>query len=334
MKNNTDKLNTFLIVFALFLAYILPFKLFLISYAILGPLHYITEINWIRDKQYFIQTKNWVVICLIFCCIIALPHWFNFFNINNLNSKLSNSISFLQNKSNSLIFICFFLPIILLYIKNKRKIFIAITLLVIVSFLLVNLSSFNLWVGILVPTVIHVYLFTLLFMWYGSVKSNSKIGFFNVVLLAIIPFLIAFFPLPTKLYSVPLSYVVETYTVSKFYILNTEISKLLNLSDGSSFNFSNSLTTKIQLFISFAYTYHYFNWFSKTTVIGWHKNINKQKTIAFLVLWLLSVSLYVINYKLGLIVLFFLSYAHVFLEFPINFLSIKELISFYTKKYF
>lgn len=332
MKFNTDKLNTFLILIALLLAYILPFKLFLISYAVLGPLHYITEINWLHDKQYFIKLKNWVYICFIFCFLIALPHWFYFLNLQNFSHKISSSIAFLQKKSNILIFICFFLPIIFLYIKDKKKAFATLVLLLVAAFFLVNTPSFNLWIGILIPTVIHVYFFTLLFMWYGSLKSNSKIGLFNVVLLAFIPFLIALVPLPKLIYSAPLAYVIETYTISNFYLLNVEISKLLNVSDGSSFDFSNTFTTKIQLFISFAYTYHYLNWFSKTTVIGWHTTINKQKTIIFLLLWLISVSLYLINYKLGLILLLFLSYLHVFLEFPINFISIRGLVSFYLKK--
>ena len=48
-----DKLNSFLILISLGLACFLPFELFLVSYALLGPLHYLTESNWIRDKGFF-----------------------------------------------------------------------------------------------------------------------------------------------------------------------------------------------------------------------------------------------------------------------------------------
>jgi hypothetical protein len=38
-------------------------------------------------------------------------------------------------------------------------------------------------------------------------------------------------------------------------------------------------------------------------------------------IWLLSISLYIYDYNLGLQVLFFLSFLHVFLEFPLNVVS-------------
>ena len=77
--------------------------------------------------------------------------------------------------------------------------------------------------------------------------------------------------------------------------------------------------------IAFAYTYHYLNWFSKTTVIGWYKKINKKKAILIALIWLLSMSIYYYDYKIGLTLLLFLSLLHVFMEFPLNFISIREI---------
>ncbi|NQY09295.1 MAG: hypothetical protein HRT71_07240 [Flavobacteriales bacterium] len=49
-------------------------------------------------------------------------------------------------------------------------------------------------IGLLVPTVIHVYIFTLLFMLYGAKNSKSKMGYFAVVLAVMVPL---FFSLST-----------------------------------------------------------------------------------------------------------------------------------------
>ena len=78
----------------------------------------------------------------------------------------------------------------------------------------------------------------------------------------------------------------------------------------------------IMRFIAFAYTYHYLNWFSKTSVIKWHQ-VPKKTLIATIVVWLLSFALYAYDYSKGLKVLFFLSFLHVFLEFPLNVTSFR-----------
>ena len=38
-------------------AFFLPFETFLLAYAFLGPLHYLTEISWLHDRQYFTKGK-------------------------------------------------------------------------------------------------------------------------------------------------------------------------------------------------------------------------------------------------------------------------------------
>ena len=49
---------------ALVLALKIPFELFLFSYAVLGPLHYLTEINWLKERNYFAKNKKvfWVML--------------------------------------------------------------------------------------------------------------------------------------------------------------------------------------------------------------------------------------------------------------------------------
>src|SRR6478736_2170990 len=58
--------NIGLMVLSLVVAAVVPFELFLISYAVLGPLHYLTEISWLHDRQYFAPRRtDWLplVVC-------------------------------------------------------------------------------------------------------------------------------------------------------------------------------------------------------------------------------------------------------------------------------
>ena len=62
---NTDKLNYFnigLILISCLVAFYVPFELFLFSYAILGPAHYLTEISWLHERNYFTKGKKDFVI--------------------------------------------------------------------------------------------------------------------------------------------------------------------------------------------------------------------------------------------------------------------------------
>jgi hypothetical protein len=69
--------------------------------------------------------------------------------------------------------------------------------------------------------------------------------------------------------------------------------------------------------VAFAYTYHYLNWFSKTSIIGWH-HVTKRRAAVIVGAWLLAVGVYAFDYATGLSVLYVLSVLHVLLEFPLN----------------
>src|SRR5437870_4009564 len=51
-------LNIGLMIVSCVVAYVLPFELFLFSYAVLGPLHYLTEISWLHDRNYFVEARR------------------------------------------------------------------------------------------------------------------------------------------------------------------------------------------------------------------------------------------------------------------------------------
>src|SRR3954471_24952807 len=73
-ENGINYLNIGLMFFSLIAAYILPFEVFLFSYAVLGPLHYLTEISWLEKKNYFIKSKKdiWLFILLVIFITIGM----------------------------------------------------------------------------------------------------------------------------------------------------------------------------------------------------------------------------------------------------------------------
>jgi hypothetical protein len=70
-------------------------------------------------------------------------------------------------------------------------------------------------------------------------------------------------------------------------------------------------------------------------VIKWHL-VSKKSLLITIGIWLLSVAIYAYDYSLGMNVLFFLSFLHVFLEFPLNIVSFtgigKEVLAFRNGK--
>ena len=85
--------------------------------------------------------------------------------------------------------------------------------------------------------------------------------------------------------------------------------------------FNSAVGLAIMRFIAFAYTYHYLNWFSKTSLIKWHQ-IVRTRLWLLVALWVICIALYLYDYGLGLKVLMCLSLMHVYLEFPLNHISI------------
>ncbi|MBL8293395.1 MAG: hypothetical protein JNN08_16220 [Bryobacterales bacterium] len=85
--------------------------------------------------------------------------------------------------------------------------------------------------------------------------------------------------------------------------------------------FSSGTGRTVMRFIAFAYTYHYLNWFSKTSIIKWHE-VGMPRLIAVTAIWIGSIGLYMYDYALGFKFLFCLSLLHVYLEFPLNHISI------------
>jgi hypothetical protein len=306
-------LNIGLMLISCIVAFIIPFELFLFSYAVLGPLHYLTEIGWLHKRNYFVEGKKdflWLIILSI-CITLGFLGFKSFAQMGNLAP-----------------FVAFGSALAFVVIKNPFLKIVGVLLSLLLGAIFNDSAFYTIFFLVFLPTILHVFLFTGSFIFMGALKSKSSSGIAS--LLVFIGCAASFFVLvPGEGLASVSSYVQNAYT--NFSVVNRF---MLSVTGLETFNrFDNSLTYAIfhsagglmvMRFIAFSYTYHYLNWFSKTSIIKWHK-VDRRYLIATITLWLISVGVYVMDYKTGLKVLFFLSFLHVFLEFPLNWRTFIEI---------
>jgi hypothetical protein len=399
-------LNIGLMLVTMVLAYYFPFETFLLAYAFLGPLHYLTEISWLHDRQYFTKGKYDFIPLLLIGIALSYAAFAKDagFDMDFYNTFVELGLF------DKLLVLALFSSLLFAFVKNLPvKIFSILFLFIFISGWFsednkeMNQSSTTVFaLTSLLPTLIHVYVFTGLFMLFGALKSRSKTGLMSVGAFIILP-IILIFVVPVK----PKTNYISAYGKEAYYaggdgffytnvsiMDHFDLTKVPNLTNKQYLDsivnkksksnqfpaaerkrISDSLSTMLSAdfivpnqdnefymkpipvnkaipvnpkdfywssvffstvgimlmrFIAFAYMYHYLNWFSKTEVIRWHK-VPKIRFAAVLLIWLAACGLYSYDYALGLSFLFFLSFTHVLLEFPLNMVSIvgigKETIS-------
>ena len=390
-------LNIGLMLITAVFAFFLPFETFLLAYAFLGPLHYLTEISWLHDRQYFTKGKYDFVPLLLIGVALSYAAFAKDFDFNIDFYKEFVAL----NLFDKLLVLALFSSLIFAFVKNLVvKIIAILFIFIFISGWLApenateNSKSTTIFaLTSLLPTLIHVYLFTGLFMLFGALKSRSKTGLLSVSAFLIIPiYLVYGLPVTPKKNYIS-DYGKEAYyadgdgffytnvsIMDHFRLMNepnltnkqyldsiinkdsktnqTPIAERQRITDSLSdklnqafivpnpeseyymrpipaklaipieskdyywnYVFFSGFGIMLMRFIAFAYMYHYLNWFSKTEVIRWHK-VPKIRFVAVLLLWLTACALYAYNYSLGLSFLFFLSFTHVLLEFPLNMVSI------------
>lgn len=323
IAEKTDLTNIGLMLVSAIVAMILPFEVFLFSYAILGPLHYLTEISWLHEKKYFTRERYDAIILIIVGLLITLKYYDQYIELD-----------FPDGFDNNLMYIGLLSSIIFVTVKNK---FYRIGGILLVIFSSMLAQNYSLFFAVFLPTLIHVYVFTGLFMLYGALKSKSRFGILSVIAMIICPMLL-FVVFPNKAFYPPTDYSIDAYSL--FRLVNVHWLMNINGIPAQSSNeawdtiiFHSKEGILLMRFIAFAYTYHYLNWFSKTKIIQWH-NIPKLRFVAVIIIWIISIGLYLTDYATGLRWLVFLSFLHVLLEFPLNVTSVIGIGSYFKEKIF
>lgn len=308
-KLNIDILNIFLILISGVFAFVLPFQTFLFVYAFLGPLHYLTEINWLQQRNYFLHHKNnafyLFIPILLIGSIVYIP-----------------ALIFLKP---TIPFLIFFTLLVSIFNLNQNKDlhknwkFLVFTIIgIAISFYFRN--AFHSVFSLFLPSLIHVFIFTGIFILTGFLKTKNKLSLLTFIVFIFISLCLCTFNMNSSFF---IEDIQPTY--NSFEKLNAAIFPLFNKEVLASQDiYFSDFGVKIMQFIAFAYMYHYLNWFSKTSIIQWHKT-SKTKISVIILIWIISVFLYLYNYKTGLYWLYLLSLTHVILEFPLNIISVKNL---------
>jgi hypothetical protein len=282
----TDLAHLVLMLLALGLAYVVPFELLLLAYVVLGPAHYATEISWLHDRNFFLPQRSIAAGLAAVAVLAAFIENASWFGVVMWGAFV----------------ICIAMQSTVLFMAA-----IAVTLAMAVNGTAIAV------LGILLPTLVHVSLFTLVFMTLGAYRSGEKVQWVLVAvyLAAIGTILIA--P-PTAETLVP-----AFAKAGHDYFANVApaLSRLFGIRD-------LQLDTRLTSLLAFVYTYHYLNWFIKAEVIRWTAMTGKRLAVVAAASGV-STALYFYDYALGFTVLLAFSLAHIVLEFPLNTLALRQL---------
>jgi hypothetical protein len=303
-----NRINIGLMIVSCLAAYALPFELFLFSYAVLGPLHYLTQIAWMHDRGYFTRdarSRRWWLLLVAAAMIVVL-----YGIVGSLRGRTVAPVWEI-----GLFYLAFLGALTATDVVGQAARSFVFTIGVVALFAWSGSRSYAL-VAFLIITIVHVFVFTGAFILYGAVRSRSTSALISLAVF--VACAASFFILvpAAQAYSLA-AWVRESY--GPFNALNAELIRLFRLGAGTTAReiYESRSGLAVMRLIAFAYTYHYLNWFSKTSVIGWYRSA-RPRAVLIGVVWTLALVIYTRDFRLGMDVLYSLSILHVMLEFPLD----------------
>jgi hypothetical protein len=288
----TDAVHLGLMLAALALTYLVPVELLLLAYVVLGPAHYATEISWLHDRKYFLPQRG-IALGLAGIAVVA--------------AVIDNATWF------GLVMWGAFVACALMVAATALQVMVLfIGAIALTAFMLAHGASLAV-LGVLLPTLIHVSLFTLVFMAVGAYRSGQKVQWVLIAIYLAAVALILVTP-PTAAMLVP-SFAKAAHDY--FASVAPALGRLFGIP-------GLSLDNRLVSLLAFVYTYHYLNWFIKAEVIRW-ADVSRGRLAIVAAASAASTALYFYDYAYGFSVLLALSLAHIVLEFPLNSIALRQL---------
>lgn len=293
--------NAGLMVVSCVAAIVAPFHVFLFAYAVLGPLHYLTEMSWLRDREFFTPSRfnrrGWLLLVIATAAVMA----FGYVSTDLLHRPVAPTLEI------GMFLLVFAGAAAASFVRHPVNV-IAATGIATIGILLFSASPSYGMLAYLLMTIVHVFVFTGIFILSGAAKTHSRSGYVSFAVFLACAGATLLVAVPSK---APTASMRVVY--GAFEQLNV---LLLRLVDAPSDVYAAS-GVGVMRFVAFAYLYHYLNWFSKTSVIRWHE-VSRLRGIGIVTAWAAGVGLYLYSYQLGFAVFYVLSVMHVMLEFPLN----------------
>ena len=303
-RESVEQLNVVLMLVSCVAAFAAPFKLFLFVYAVLGPLHYLTEISWLHDRDYFAPrptARRW---WLALVAVAMLVLMYGYVSNDLLQRPVSPTFEI------GLMYLVFLTAPLLLWVRHPMN---AVALVAVAATGLLLFSSARAYalLAYFIVTIVHVLIFTAAFVLQGALKNRSRWAMFSLLVFAACVGSVLLFDIRPLV--VASTQVRRVY--SFFEPLNVQLMSLSGAKGAGVYDSHGGVA--VMRLIAFAYTYHYLNWFSKTSIIRWHE-VPKRRLAAIVAAWIGAVAVYMYDYTLGLSLLYMVSLLHVLLEFPLN----------------
>ncbi|MEA2876317.1 MAG: hypothetical protein QOF14_1513 [Hyphomicrobiales bacterium] len=289
----TDAAHLGLMLLALALTYLVPFELLLLAYVVLGPAHYATEISWLHDRKYFLPQRGialGLAAVAVIAAIVDNATWFGF-----------------------VMWAAFVVCVLIAAATTAMQSTVLFIGAMGLTALMLSQGASLAVLGILLPTLVHVSLFTLVFMALGAYRSGQKVQWVLIAIyLAAVALILAVPPAAATL-------VPSFAKAAHDYFANVApaLGRLFGIP-------GLSLDNRLVALLAFVYTYHYLNWFIKAEVIRWNQ-MSKSRLAIVVAASAGSTALYFYDYAFGFSVLLALSLVHIVLEFPLNGLALRQL---------
>jgi hypothetical protein len=298
LLKNQHVSNFLALVVSAVAASLAPLQVFIFVYAFVGPLHYLTEIAWLKKKEFYfgggvVSERVYVAVAAVLCVAVSVDFYIH-------RGLTGYAIGILMVLSLGAL---------------EKKPYVLISALIagyVAKFFVHGLVIF---VGAILPTIVHVYVFTMLFMVSGLVRERKRSA-----LAWVNPFLLLGLPVALLAarwsYPAPGSYWI--HAEAGFSALHGYLVRLLghNLHPDATI-LADPAAAGVLRFLAFIYLFHYLNWFAKTELLQWHR-VSRRSWGWIAALYSVSVGCYLWNFVIGFYLVNFLSMLHVFLEFPLN----------------
>jgi len=306
--DRVNYLNAGLMLLSVLAAFVVPFELFLFAYAVLGPLHYFTQISWLHDRDYFAKPAAPRALWMAFVALAMLAVMYSL-----LVPQAQRTLPLKWEVAS--VYVVFATALAASLVPRPAAIA-ALAAGTLLAIPVLSRSQAYFVFGSFLITIIHVLVFTAAFVLHGSLKNRSRSGFLSLAVFIACAASTLLLGASTAGASAGDS-VRSSYRV--FESMNFHLIRLLAGHTPSSRSdiYESAAGLSIMRLVAFAYTYHYLNWFSKTSVIKWH-DVSRLRAVSIFDLWLISLGVYAYDYGFGMKVLFFFSILHVLLEFPLD----------------
>ena len=259
------------------------------AYALLGPLHYLTQISWLHDRDYFLGNKYTPPAFL--AVGLGVVFWIAYVTENIHQSAVG----------------IWSLLLITPFLRDWRMVPLGLLLVPIVAWHLAKEPTSALLAAAFIPSVIHVGAFTLLFLLAGALRRGGLAGAVSVVTWLASAAALIYLPAKGLGFRTELSAAPREF----FDPMMEGMGKLVGIDT------PRDHMAGIYGFLTFIYTYHYLNWFSKTELLKW-QDVPRARMGGIILLYIGCIGLYFYNYAFGYMAVLALSILHVVMEFPLN----------------